>query len=228
MKKLAVAFCFVTNLIFAQATEQPAYSSLSLSELEAQATGGSGEALNELGERYHFERQGVTQDFKKAREYYLQAVEHKSAKAANHLGRLYLNGEGVEKNPKEAEKWYHKSVELDPSISNRCDNGNFPDKSFCALLLIARSGNARAMQSVGEIYLNGIQSGNNTILPRNAEDGKEWLVKAARSGQEEGLRAFPLLHYYCKEKLIPCDSPEESEEWKKEGLSKGLKPMDFF
>lgn len=123
---------------------------------------------------------GVNQDFRRAHNSYVQAVEKGSAVAANHLGRIYLNGEGVKADPKTAEKWYKKSVELDLSEENRCKNGQHPDRAFCALLELSQTGNAQAMAAIGEIYLSGITHGQETIVkpdPIQAKNGLKELQK---------------------------------------------------
>jgi TPR repeat protein len=111
-------------------------------------------ALNQLGEQYHF-GQGVPQDYTKARELYLKAVELGSASAANHLGRLYINGEGVQKNEEEAGKWYQKSVELDPSLENKCMNGQHSNGLLCAVVRVAMQGSAPGEYELGKLYEYG-------------------------------------------------------------------------
>ena len=65
---------------------------------------------NKIGELYHFKE--AIQDFDKAKEWYLKAVKNGNGEAANHLGRLYLNGEGVTKDYSAALDWYRKGMEL--------------------------------------------------------------------------------------------------------------------
>ncbi|MDC0344691.1 hypothetical protein OAN22_00865 [Alphaproteobacteria bacterium] len=54
----------------------------------------SGFTLNKIGKMFHF-GVGVTQDFNKARSLYEASLECQYFPTAHHLGRLYLNGEGV-------------------------------------------------------------------------------------------------------------------------------------
>lgn len=110
--------------------------------------------FNAQGEQYHFAQDG-NQDFHKAKECYLQAVDLGSAVAANHLGRLYLNGEGVEQNIPQAQKWYAKSVELDPSLENKCLNNQYPNKMACAIILAAKQDSAPAQYQLGVLYEDG-------------------------------------------------------------------------
>jgi hypothetical protein len=73
------------------------------------ASHGSGEALNELGESFHFGN-GNPQNYEVARKWYLRASQRGHPEAANHLGRLYLNGEGVPRNLPRACHWYRISA----------------------------------------------------------------------------------------------------------------------
>ena len=76
------------------------------------ANSGDSEAQNLVGELYHMGAPGIEINYNKAREWYLKAVKGGNGVAANHLGRLYLNGEGVQKDEKEAAAWYKKGMEL--------------------------------------------------------------------------------------------------------------------
>jgi TPR repeat protein len=42
---------------------------------------------------------------------YRKAAEQGYARAQNHLGRMYADGQGVEKNENAAEQWYRKAAE---------------------------------------------------------------------------------------------------------------------
>jgi tetratricopeptide (TPR) repeat protein len=138
----------------------------------------SAESLNTLGENYHFSQCGIKQDYALAKEYYLKAINLGSARAANHLGRLYSMGEGVEKSPVEAQKWYDQSVKLDPSDFNKCVNGKIKDFSFCQLLRIADVGNKSALQAVGEVYATGLYHGKKCLIPKNPALAKEYNEKS--------------------------------------------------
>jgi TPR repeat protein len=136
------------------------------------------ESLNTLGENYHFSQCGIKQDYALAKSYYLKAVNLGSAKAANHLGRLYTNGEGVEKSDIEAQKWYDQSVKLDPSDFNKCANRRIKDFSFCWLLFIAGNGNKIAQEAVGRVYASGLYHGKECIIPKNPALAKEYTERS--------------------------------------------------
>jgi uncharacterized protein len=51
--------------------------------------------------------------------WFLKSSEQGHAIAPNHIGRLYLNGEGVAKDPKEACKWYGLSAKRGDTAGKR-------------------------------------------------------------------------------------------------------------
>ncbi|WP_171251809.1 tetratricopeptide repeat protein, partial [Acinetobacter baumannii] len=63
------------------------------------------EAKYYLGILYE-EGYGVTQDYKKAFEWYSKAANQGNAEAQNNLGAMYALGQGVEQNYKKAFEWY--------------------------------------------------------------------------------------------------------------------------
>ena len=71
---------------------------------------GHGFAHNFLGDHY-FEGKGVEINHVKALRHYLAAYKYnpKSARLAR-IGAIYLRGQGVDKNPAEAVKWYRRAV----------------------------------------------------------------------------------------------------------------------
>lgn len=81
-----------------------------LTELK-KAESGNPNAQNHVGEILHFGKKGVPQNYLAAKYWYMKATDNGHKVAPNHLGRLYLNGEGVTKDEKEACKWYKVSAD---------------------------------------------------------------------------------------------------------------------
>src|SRR3954465_3104580 len=63
------------------------------------------------GDDFFFGRNGVSQDYKQAFEFYLKAANVGHASSQNQLGVMYDNGEGVDKDSKTAFQWYRKAVQ---------------------------------------------------------------------------------------------------------------------
>lgn len=72
---------------------------------ESKATKGF--ALNAVAKVYHF-GYGMRPNYQYARKLYLEASKYDNPEAYNHLGRIYLNGEGVPKDTTEALKYYQR------------------------------------------------------------------------------------------------------------------------
>lgn len=154
------------------------YSIGSLSFLEAQEAHNRGGTLNKIGEYYHFGLKGVPQNYQKARSYYLKAVQMGSAEAANHIGRLYTNGEGVDKDLEEGQRWYRKSIQMNPALENRCVNGPFPPSALCALILSANSWEKGAeAYYLGAYYEYGLEG-----LPKDREKARLYYERSLERG----------------------------------------------
>ena len=177
------------------------------------------EQLNLSGEKYHFAR-GVTQDFSKAKEYYLQAVELGSAVAANHLGRLYLNGEGVEKNNEQAEKWYKRSAELDPSIENKCINDQYPNRLACAIVLAAMENSAPAEYELGALYESG-----ETELGQDLDKAFQLYLKAA---EKEHIGAIIAIINCYKNGIGTIQNHNKAKEWEQKKIEFEKKVGEVF
>lgn len=124
-----------------------------ISLLEPLAAQGNAEAQNRLGEAYHFSGSNL-RDYKKAKEWYLKAVEKGNGEAANHLGRIYLNGEGVKKDPSKAEYWYKKGMDLG-NMPAEINYYNSKDNAFFYVLQRALEGDPQACQIVARLYRTG-------------------------------------------------------------------------
>ena len=62
---------------------------------------------------------GVSQDYSKAREWYLKAANQGHADAQYNLGVMYYQGQGVRQNTASAKEWFGKAC--DNGAQNGCD-----------------------------------------------------------------------------------------------------------
>lgn len=81
-----------------------------IDEIISAANSGNADAQNQLGDAY-FDGIRVEQDYAKAFECYLRAVEQGHGKAQYNVAYAYANGTGTQKNTDEAIKWYGKSAD---------------------------------------------------------------------------------------------------------------------
>jgi len=66
---------------------------------------------NNLGDMYYYGRDGVTEDYQQAAQWYRKAAEQGSMAGQCNLGFMYANGYGVTKDYQQATQWYRKAAE---------------------------------------------------------------------------------------------------------------------
>ena len=84
--------------------------------------------------------------------------------AQNHLGEMYLNGDGVSQDYTQARKWFEEAADDDLWHND-----------------------AQAQYNLGIIYRDGLG------VPEDSEKAIEWLRKAAEKGHEEAKIQLQLL-----------------------------------
>jgi len=164
------------------------------------------EAQNLVGELYHFGGEGLLVDFQKAHTWYLKAFQNGNGEAANHLGRLYLNGEGVPKDPQEAIKWYKQSM-LKGDLYGEMNYYSFTNPAFVYILKRAISGDPEAQNIAGELYHFGMSG-----IERDYDKARSWYLKAVSQGNKAA--ANHLGRIYLNGEGVPKD-PQKAEEWYK-------------
>ena len=83
---------------------------LAMEYLKKSAELGYANAITDLGNAYVSGVPGIPQDLHKALELYMKAAEQGYPMAQFFIGRMYENGWGVNKDIKEANKWYEKAA----------------------------------------------------------------------------------------------------------------------
>ena len=122
---------------------------------EVGATLGIAEKQYELGEKHLTGEKENRIDYVLSAKWYRKAADRRHAAAQFRLGTLYLDGNGVEKNPSEAEKWFRKAAG--------------------GLRRSAQKGKIREQTFLGLCYLNGYG------IEKNEKKGLDWLRKAAEA-----------------------------------------------
>ena len=156
----------------------------SLEDLLKLAEKGNAIAQSELGIRY-YDGNGVTQDYKKAVEWFTKSAEQGYAEAQNNLGVCYNDGLGVKKNAKTAVEWYKKAVEQgDDEAHNNLGMCYFRGegvaqdykKAVELFTKIAKQGHATAQNNLAYSYENGLG------VEQNYKKAVEWYTKSAEQG----------------------------------------------
>lgn len=120
-----------------------------------------------------------------------QAKEGNSI-AQNKLGRMYLFGRGVPKDPEQAAEWFRKSAnrgyprsEYDLGLLYTQGEG-VPKNSEEAVKWFRRAANkgySRAQYKLGELYTEGVG------VPKDDVEAYKWYNLAAAQGDDEAARA---------------------------------------
>jgi len=133
----------------------------------------------------------LKQDSAETREQCLRAAKRGDAVAQDYVGVMYQFGHGVEKNKKEAIKWYKKAAEqgyplaqfsLGMVYQDSDDARSFQEieqnyrESAKWLTMAAEQGYAPAQQNLGSAYYSGYG------VPVDIEKAMEWYKKAAEQG----------------------------------------------
>lgn len=147
------------------------------------------EALYQKGKEFYDKK-----DYKNAISYYKQAAEMGSQDAMFSLGGCYFDGNGVEEDWDEAEKWYRIAGELgngeawyqigfmNEICSYSCNDDEieeFQKLAFEAYQKSAELGNAKGQCSLGNCYKSGAPV-------KDEKKAVAWFRKAAEQNNKEG------------------------------------------
>lgn len=124
------------------------------SGIQALADAGNLHAVKFLGDLYFYGMGGYSQDYAKALETYLSAAEEGDADAQAQIGRIYMDGLGVEQDAEKAMDWNMRAAE---------------------------QGNAQGQEQIGKMYYLGIGMTKSTEeasrwFERAKAAGSEWAA----------------------------------------------------
>lgn len=127
----------------------------------------------------------VAQEYAEAAAWYRKAAEGGSKNGLYHLGALYLQGRGLERDPSQAAAWLSKAaaqrqVEAEALMANLHFTGTAvaqnDEEGFKYLRRAAVAGNVQAMRQLGLMLVQGVR------IAADKHAGEAWLDKAARLG----------------------------------------------
>ena len=154
-------------------------------------------------------------DYSTALNEFTPLAEQGNAGAQLFLGKMYMNGQGVLKDPEQAIKWFKASA-----LQGNADAQFFlgamyllPQKDIGEgvkwLRLSAEQGNQDAQLLIGKAYMDGSQE-----LPRDPVQGEKWLRLAAEQN----------LDFYQKELLAAEREMNPDQITKGKALAEAWKP----
>lgn len=131
--------------------------------------------------------------WKEAEKWYLMAADQGSAEAQWSLATCYHMGDGVERNPAEAVKWYRKlidkSTEPDADVLVRLGNLHYDEGDYAEAakwcLKLAEMGEADGVAyRLGCLHEHGLGG-----IERNLAEAAEWYRKATRNSDDYNKEA---------------------------------------
>ncbi|HZX72650.1 MAG TPA: tetratricopeptide repeat protein [Rhodanobacter sp.] len=166
-----------------------------LERLREAATSGNTLAAYKLGKMYGYgchDGRGVTQDFGQSVHWYTIAANQGHRDSQDSLSLLYMNGQGVPKDPAKAEYWRDKSIGQHGlqamTIGGRKVEERDAQLAFVRTSKRAAQGDAVAKNDLGDMYLRGLG------VTRDAAIAMQWYSKAAGQGNEQGQRNLALMY----------------------------------
>lgn len=158
--------------------------------LEEAIAGGNNEAYYELG-NYYYARAETEEHLAQVFSYYKKAAEASVADAMNNLADMYLNGEGIDVNEKEAYFWFSQAAKLGVAeakftlgiMHEQCLGVLVNERE--AFLFYEQSANAgyeEAQYRMGMIYFEGLLQ-----TPQNYEQAFFWFMQAAKHYQLDAI-----------------------------------------
>jgi TPR repeat protein len=159
------------------------------------------------------DRQSKYFDAKKGISHISSAIELGHSQAMFHMGMMYDNGIGVQRNALVANDWYRKSRKAESPVKRTF---NFYKEKANGIVEVqyseilkdltsqAENGNAEIQFQLARIYDDG------KLVPRDFDKALHWYKKAAMN--EYGEAQFTLGYFYCRGIGVKEDK-EIANEW---------------
>ena len=158
---------------------------------EKAAEQGCKEAIRELGFAYRTGNLHLCPSDEKSFYYYMEAAKQGDAFSQRKIAEFYMEGEGVRKNQKEAEKWYRKA--------------------FISYMTEAMEGDIYSQERIAELYMEG------KGVEKDEQEAAKWYKKVLDYYTEEALKGdgekqIEVALFYLEGKGVEKDD-KESIRW---------------
>ena len=158
---------------------------------EKAAEQGCKEAIRELGFAYRTGDLHLCPSDEKSFYYYMEAAKQGDAFSQTRIAEFYMEGEGVRKNQKEAEKWYRKA--------------------FISYMTEAMEGDLYSQEQIAELYMEG------KGVEKDEQEAAKWYKKVLDYYTEEALKGdgekqIEVALFYLEGKGVKKDD-RESIRW---------------
>lgn len=155
------------------------------------------EQLYEEGRNYYNGKNGVSQDYQKALNLFLQAAEKGHAAAQNMCGHMYYTGKGTTQDYTTAASWHRKAAmqgdmyaQYNMGLCYETGNGVKQDyvEAFYWYKKSAEQGDSDSQFKVGYYYAVG------QGIAQNYEQAMQWYLKAADNGNMSAMNNIGVLY----------------------------------
>lgn len=163
------------------------------------------EACQELGRAYRMGDLHLYEDDKMAFYYYMEAAKRGDGFSQEKIGNFYIEGEGVEKSEKKAEKWYRKA--------------------FNSYMAEAAKGDSYSQEQIAEFYMEG------RGVEKNKQEAEKWYKRALDEHVEgalkgDGKEQIEVATFYIEGKGIEKDE-RESIRWYEKAVQQNDSELDW-
>lgn len=166
--------------------EEMAVKATATSEIVAAGQQEDAETCYRTAEDYYYGRNGKTQDYEEAVNWYNKAAEQGHAAALYSLGYCYENGEGVDLDEGEAFEWYLKAAERG-HLKSQAEVGRLfymtdqYEEAVPWLLKAAERDDVDAQRLLGYCYEVGLG------VDEDKNEAIKWYKRAAAQGDEQAI-----------------------------------------
>ena len=179
-------------------TPAPESNKEGVERLEKRVESGDADAIHNLGCCYYNGRYGLTTDYAKAFELFVQAGELGNVGASAHIGYAYYNGEGVERDVKMA-RHYDELAVLGGDVTARHNLGNTEnnacnvDRALKHYMIAAGGGVAESLTMIQKLYSYGLATKDDYTKALRAYQAH---LNEIKSEQRDEAAAFSAIYKY--------------------------------
>ncbi len=126
-------------------------------------------------------------DFATALKIFRPLAERGDIRSENALGRMYIRGDGVARDPAEGTRWFQSATEQTKAL----DAYNYGDFALALKTFrpLAENGQVLGQYILGLMYTNGQGVGE------NFPEGLKWLTKAAEQGEAKAQFSVGVIYF---------------------------------
>lgn len=164
------------------------------------------EACQELGRAYRIGDLHLCPSDEKSFYYYMEAAKQGDAFSQTRIADFYMEGEGVRKNQKEAEKWYRKA--------------------FISYMTEAMEGDIYSQEQIAELYMEG------KGVEKDEQEAAKWYKKVLDYYTEEALKGdgekqIEVALFYLEGKGVKKDD-KESIRWYEKAVQQNDSELEWY